>query len=337
MSTPQTADTTSEPALDTAMPFTRGQALVAGIGRRDLVGGKYRRIVWGVYADADVPRSAMLDAIAVLLVSQAGAHASHFTAAGIWGGVVPDQALIHVCVAAGSTRCQRLGIGAHERADMHGPASEERSPVGVVLLTTGVRVSTAARCFLELASVLGLVDLVVLGDSLVKAKRFTPAALVEAAENWHGPGAVLARRAARYVREGVDSPMESRLRMLIVLAGLPEPVVNFVIRRPDGSWLFRFELAYPDHLLAIEYSGRHHRKDDETWEADIYRRENLERRKWHRTEVTSSGVFQRPDQTLERIVTRMRELGVPGVPRQLSDEWRAHFPVRPESYLPGRR
>jgi hypothetical protein len=34
----------------------------------------------------------------------------------------------------------------------------------------------------------------------------------------------------RIARNGVDSPMESRLCMLLVLAGLPEPFVNHALR-----------------------------------------------------------------------------------------------------------
>ncbi|WP_238384604.1 hypothetical protein [Segeticoccus rhizosphaerae] len=322
--------------MDTSKPFTRAQALSSGISRRALTNGNFRRIVWGVYVDAAVPPTPMIEAAAALLVSPTGSHASHFTAARIWGGVVPDQPLIHVCAAPGSTRCQRQGIRSHECADLHHAVTSERTPVGAVIIDSGVRVSTPARSFLELASAMGLVDLVVLGDSLVKSKRVVPHDLVEAADDWHGPGAVRARRAARFVRAGVDSPMETRLRMLMVLAGLPEPTVNHVIRWPDGSWRFRFDLAFPDHRLAIEYDGRHHVQDDATWESDIYRREDLDRGKWRRVTVISSGIFVSPDQTLRRIVDVMREVGVPGVPRRLSDEWRAHFPGRPVSYLSDR-
>ena len=38
--------------------------------------------------------------------------------------------------------------------------------------------------------------------------------------------------------------MESRVRMLIVLAGLPEPTTNHVIRYPNGDWRRRLDLSY---------------------------------------------------------------------------------------------
>jgi hypothetical protein len=59
--------------------------------------------------------------------------------------------------------------------------------------------------------------------------------------------------------------MESRLRMLLVLAGLPEPTVNHIVRDDRGNWVRRFDLAYPDLRIAIEYDGRHHIERQEQW------------------------------------------------------------------------
>jgi len=69
-----------------------------------------------------------------------------------------------------------------------------------------------------------LTELVTAGDSLVRRAGVEPDRLIEAASSARGVrGARLARQAAALVRRGVDSPMESRLRLLLVLAGLPEP------------------------------------------------------------------------------------------------------------------
>ena len=90
--------------------------------------------------------------------------------------------------------------------------------------------------------------------------------------------------------------------MLVVLAGLPEPTVNHIVRDPDtGAWLRRFELAYRELLLAIEYEGRQHRDDDEIWAADIERREELDRETWRVVQVISKGLFETPLRTLQRI------------------------------------
>ena len=53
--------------------------------------------------------------------------------------------------------------------------------------------------------------------------------------------------------------METRLRMLIVLAGLPRPDVQVSIKDNHGRLLGRPDLLYRRHRLAIEYDGGNHR------------------------------------------------------------------------------
>ena len=142
-------------------------------------------------------------------------------------------------------------------------------------------VASPATVFLQMAAVApDLVELVVLGDSLVRTGRTTPKELVEVTKAWDGKGARRARRAAGLVRSGVDSAMESRLPMLTVLAGYPEPVVNLIIRRENGDWQVRLDLSYPHLKLVLEYDGWQHRLDREQWSSDLKRREWLEGRGW---------------------------------------------------------
>ena len=68
----------------------------------------------------------------------------------------------------------------------------------------------------------------------------------------------LARQATGLVRAGVDSPPETRLRLLIAMAGLPEPTVDHRAYSEHGRLLYRFDLAVEHVKLAIEYDGAHH-------------------------------------------------------------------------------
>ena len=52
--------------------------------------------------------------------------------------------------------------------------------------------------------------------------------------------------------------METLLRLLIVLSGLPEPDTNVSIRDSRGEPLVRLDLAYPSARVAVEYDGDHH-------------------------------------------------------------------------------
>lgn len=296
--------------LDTSKPFTRAQGRASGLSWRRLAGSEFRRLFHDVYVAA---RACGPDVLARAAVTAVGDHAlvSHHTAAQLWGGVVPHVPMVHLTVPKGHTRAQRDGIEVHA-ADR---------PAAVV---KDIRVTTAAATFVDMARYLSLVDLVVLGDSLVKGGVTTLEALKAAARGHRGRGARLARRAAGCVRADVDSPMESRARMLMVLAGLPEPVVNHALRDVHGTVRRRLDLSYPAHRLAIEYDGRQHAENSAQWRSDIARREELDSAGWRLVVLLSDDLFRTPEQTLRRICAAMRDCGM-AVPR-LREEWRRHFP-----------
>jgi len=284
-----------------------------GITPWDLRSGRFRRLLRGVYVAASATVTPLVLAEAGLLMAGGDSVASHQTAARVWGGVVPDDGLVHVT-------CVRRPRGAGLKA--HRPKPGQRGTT-----VAGLAVTTPTSTFLDLSDELGLVDLVVLGDSLVRAERVTPRQLVETAATYTGKARRLARRAAGLVRDGVDSPMESRVRMLMVLAGLPEPVVNHVVRWPDGRTRWRFDLSYPAFRIVIEYDGRQHAESDEQWDHDIDRREWMDGNDVRLVVVRSKDIYRTPARTLCRITAVMRARGMP-VPR-LSDEWRRHFASLP--------
>ena len=53
--------------------------------------------------------------------------------------------------------------------------------------------------------------------------------------------------------------METRLRMLLVLAGLPRPEAQVSIHDRSGRFLGRPDLYYRSRKLALEYDGSTHR------------------------------------------------------------------------------
>lgn len=91
------------------------------------------------------------------------------------------------------------------------------------------------------AADLDLVELVAAGDALVRAELATLPELQEVAIGAAGRGCVRLRRAGGLVRERVDSLRETRLRLCLVLAGLPEPRCNVVLGH-DGRVIGRVDL-----------------------------------------------------------------------------------------------
>lgn len=57
-----------------------------------------------------------------------------------------------------------------------------------------------------------------------------------------------------------ESPMETRLRLLLVLHGLPRPLLQAALYDPSGLFIARTDLYYPRRRLAIEYDGGTHRR-----------------------------------------------------------------------------
>lgn len=297
------------------MPFTRAEAQRAGIDDHALAGTAYQQLFWGVHIAADVAPTLVIRALAALTIAPAGAVVTHHTAARLWGGSPPDSSDIHLTVLR-SHRPKVEGIRAHRVRSVPAPVRRR-----------GLPVTSPERTFLDLGRWCGLVDLVVLGDSLVRAKATTAERLVEAAGKWQGSHKPLLVRAASLVRHKVDSPMESRLRVLLVLAGLPEPVVNFEVVDDAGRVRYRIDLSFPEEKLGIEFDGRHHIERQEQWEGDLLRREDLEADGWAFVVVTSSRFYGDPETVLSRVAQAMRARGLP-VRAQLDPEWRRHVAGR---------
>ena len=300
--------------LDTRRPFPRWRAIAAGLGRATLDGPGFRRVLYGVLVAADVPDSPQLRAEAALTCFFASALASHKTAARLWRVPVSLPPGEDVTVPEVGHRLRRAGVTCHVRA-----ATE-------VVVIGGVRVSTLPDLFVELASVLPLVELVVAGDWMVRRHRVRPSALIAAASHAGGRAGALARSAATYVRELVDSPMETRLRMLLVLAGIPEPEINLEIRTVDGEVLRRYDLSWPGVRVIVEYDGRHHVERVEQWEADLARREAIDDSEWRILVIVSSGIYKSPGSTVQRVHDLLRRRGLVGLPAQPREDWRPHFP-----------
>jgi very-short-patch-repair endonuclease len=68
------------------------------------------------------------------------------------------------------------------------------------------------------------------------------------------------RRMVGLVEPASVSPMETRLRLQLVLAGLPRPQVQVDLHDRRGRFIGRADLYYPSHRLWIEYDGGTHRQ-----------------------------------------------------------------------------
>lgn len=312
--------TTDDPDQPTGnRPFLRSEAIREGMSRHRVDGPTYHR----VFGTVRVPVAAELSPLtlarcAVLVVPDAAA--SHHTAARLWGGVVPDTAEVHVTVTTARARRRRPGLRCHAR-----PGSTTTTLPGEKVLVT-----SPEQTFVDLAAELSLVDLVVLGDSLVHRGVTTTDRLLDAAEQATGPGAASARDGASRVRPGAESAMETRSRLLLVLGGLPEPRVNQWVLDDSGRGRSRLDLPYPELLLAFEYDGRQHAEDAHQWGWDLARREWLDAQGWRLIVLRAEDVYVTPWATVRRARDALAARGFDvALPDEAPLDFRRHFPGRP--------
>lgn len=124
----------------------------------------------------------------------------------------------------------------------------------------GMPATSVARTISDLCAKLSLVEAVVISDAALHHGLTSVPDLKSWAEsNRRRHGIRSLRRVTCLAEPAAESPMESRLRMLLVLSRLPRPKAQVEIYDSSGRFAGRVDLYYPEHGLAIEYDGAIHR------------------------------------------------------------------------------
>ncbi|MGE5827294.1 MAG: DUF559 domain-containing protein [Micromonosporaceae bacterium] len=218
---------------------------------KQLRGSAWRRLFHGVYVDSTLPETHLLRcaaALAYLLPKGsviAGASAATLWGAGLAGPVDPVEALVPRPLRVGPSRGLRLHVGTLR--------PDEVVRVGRLPVTSPLR-----TCW-DLARWLDVVEAVVLVDRVLATGRVAGiehllayAQEREGERGWRRFGQVV-----RLADGRAESPPESRLRVRLVLAGLPVPQAQFNVYGEDG-FIARVDLAWPELKLAVEYDGLDH-------------------------------------------------------------------------------
>lgn len=144
-----------------------------------------------------------------------------------------------------------------------------------------MRITSAARTWLDLAHHLPLADLVAAGDHLVSEHGpdhpFPRDPLCTVADlrcvtvaHPKMKGKTNALAALDLIRPGADSAQETRLRLILLDHRVPEPELNVVLYDPWGKPRVWPDLAYQRQRLSIQYDGMVHGADRQ-YERDIAR------------------------------------------------------------------
>jgi very-short-patch-repair endonuclease len=212
----------------------------------------WRRLYRGVYADAGLPDSLAVRIRGARLLTPPSAVFSGRTAAYLHGAreLADRRGPVEVTVPADV----RFGPVAGLRIRRVDVPAQDVGDVGGWRCTTGIRTALDIARWEPLPEAVAALD-VLLGRGVVGARE-----LQAAAGAGSGRGSRQAERAVRLADGRAESQPESRLRVILALAGLP-PVPQHVVRGPRGEFLARVDLAYPDLCLAVEYDGAWHAED----------------------------------------------------------------------------
>jgi hypothetical protein len=171
----------------------------------------------------------------------------------------------------------------------------------------GIRLTSPVRTLLDLAGQFPLIDLVVVMDSALRKKSCKLAELAAAAQGHGGRGIALFRRALTFCDGRSESAMETLMRLLIVLSGLPAPTPQVNVYDEHGIFVVRTDLKAFEVRAAFEYDGGGH--DEPVQHArDVKRWRDLRRLGYEVFPYTAADLFGRPQLI---VVDYQRVLGLP--------------------------
>jgi hypothetical protein len=178
----------------------------------------------------------------------------------------------------------------------------QRTPLPATDLdhVAGMPVTTGVRTAFDLGRYLPRTEALIALDALCHREVKLSSLEDLATARWSWPGTRLLRQLMPLIEPRAESPMETRMRLLIIDAGLPVPVVQHEVRTADGTFVGRVDLAYPEWKIAIEYEGDHHRERDQ-FRRDVARVNALREAGWLVLRFTADDLFRQPDRLLRQV------------------------------------
>lgn len=168
-------------------------------------------------------------------------------------------------------------------------------------------VTTPARTAFDIGRHLLPIRAVPILDALVNASGVKVAAVQLLADRYPGGrGVSRLRGTLELVDGGAESPPESRLRLLIVDAGLPPPETQIEFR----DLHIRVDMGWREWKVAVEYDGVQHWSDRRQRAWDLERIAQLEAAGWVVVRV-GADMMSRPRVIVERVAAKLRAAGCP--------------------------
>ena len=148
-------------------------------------------------------------------------------------------------------------------------------PFGTYTFPNGVTCMHPIDVWIQFARYLDLTELVILAESLIRRCGYTVEQFTERlATLSRVTGRVRCEEALRLVQPS-DSVQETRTRLVLLQFGLPVPQTRHAITDPQTGYDYVVDMAYPQHQIALEYDGDHHRRFRQQYLRDQHKRRRL--------------------------------------------------------------
>ncbi len=162
----------------------------------------------------------------------------------------------------------------------------------------GLRATAAQRTLRDLCLRLPAVNPLIAIDLAVHLGLTDTDALRRYSDAVQGRAGAHRLRSLAALAADAESPMETRLRWLLIQAGLPHPEVLTKLRDREQRFLGRADLYYPEARLILEYDGANHR--DRLIEDN--RRQNLLINAGFRLlRFTATDIYQHPEVVVAQV------------------------------------
>lgn len=222
--------------------------------------GLWVRVHAGVYRLSAAPDTWRSRCMAACLALDGKAVVSHKAAGALW--------VLDGC-AEGRVEVTAPGTGGREVKGVAVHRTRELPPVDRTELD-GISVTRPARTLIDLAAVLDEAALEAALDSALREHLVTPAYVMRrlgALGTKGRQGVAVLWQLVEERRRGrpADSRRENDVLRALVAAGLPKPVRQHAF---DGV---RFDLAYPDQRIAVEFDSYRHHYGRQSWRRDTAR------------------------------------------------------------------
>ncbi len=125
-----------------------------------------------------------------------------------------------------------------------------------VITVSGLRLTSMVRTLIDVACTESFASTVVAADAALRRRWVSASALAEAlADTRHRRGAAVGRRALTFADGRSESAGESVTRVVFHQLRLPPPQLQVRIYSPNGTFLGRVDLGYPELGLLFEFDG----------------------------------------------------------------------------------